>query len=139
MHSSSRINQKHEETRGRMKEDQRTTCLLQQQPSDEEHTETRERLIENGFSRGACETADSVFQRRSTEDHVLTNTADAPLASASPEKLPDPSDEDVDVVEVSSSLSESFSVLPLTEVELSTDEEDSDEDQEIDVISVGSL
>lgn len=138
MHSNSIINQKHEETRGRIKEDQKTTCLLQQ-PSDKERTGTRERLMENGLSRGGCETADSVFQRRSTEDHVLKNTADVTLASATPhEKLTDSSDEDVDVVEVSSSLSESFSVLPLTEVELSTDEEDSDEDQEIDVISVGS-
>lgn len=139
MHSNSRIDQRHEEMRGRMEEDQRTTCLLQQQPIDEEHTETRERLMENGFSRCGCETADSVFPRRSTEDRGLKSTADVTLASASPhEKLTDPSDEDVDVVEVSSSLSESFSVLPLTEMEPSTDEEDSDEDQEIDVISVGS-
>lgn len=139
MHSNIRIDQKHEEMRGRMEEDQRTTCLLQQQPIDEEHTETRERLMENGFSRCGCETADSVFPRRSTEDRGLKSTADVTLASASPhEKLTDPSDEDVDVVEVSSSLSESFSVLPLTEMEPSTDEEDSDEDQEIDVISVGS-
>ncbi|XP_052471210.1 uncharacterized protein LOC128027546 [Carassius gibelio] len=159
-HNNSRINQKDEETSGRMKEaaNQKNILLQQNLPSADGGTMSKgERLMEDSYSNGRFETAlslnDSPLQRCSTEGLMLKNTTDMPFVShalvpTTPlEKLRNTQgsvasseeDEDVDVVEVSSSLSESFPVLPITaDVVLSTEEGDSDEDDEIDVISLGS-
>ncbi|CAM4615953.1 unnamed protein product [Leuciscus chuanchicus] len=158
-HNNSRINQKDEETKGRMKEvsNQMAICLQQTLPKDCRMS-NGEKLMENSYNKVRPEPADSPndspFQRCSAEGVMFKNMSDMPFVphaldpTVPLEKLRNTQgatdsleeDEDVDVVEVSSSLSESFSVLPVTlDIVLSTEEEeDDDEDCEIDVISLGS-
>ncbi|XP_056113299.1 uncharacterized protein LOC130089789 [Rhinichthys klamathensis goyatoka] len=160
-HNNSRMNQKDEETKGRMEEvgNQMTMCLQQTLPSAKDcRMSNGEKPMENSYNKARLETAaspnDAPFQRCSTEGVMFKNRSDMPFVSHALdptvplEKLRNTQgatdsleeDEDVDVVEVSSSLSESFSVLPVSaDIVLSTEEEeDDDEDYEIDVISLGS-
>ncbi|XP_067313349.1 uncharacterized protein [Pseudorasbora parva] len=159
-HNNDRINQKDEETKGRLNEagNQMSICLQQTLPSAKDCSMSNgERLMENSYNKARLETADfpndSLLQRCSTEGVMLKNTSDVPFVSHALdptvplEKLRNTQgstdsseeEEDVDVVEVSGSLSEVFPVLPVTvDIVPSTEEEDEDEDYEIDVISLGS-
>ncbi|KAK7141139.1 hypothetical protein R3I93_015329 [Phoxinus phoxinus] len=158
-HNNSRINQKDEETKGRVEEvgSQMAICIQKTLPKDCRMS-NGEKLMENRYNKARLETADSPndspFQRCSTEGVMFKNMSDVPFVSLALdptvplEKLRNTQgttdsleeDEDVDVVEVSSSLSESFSVPPVTvDIVLSTEEEeDDDEDYEIDVINLES-
>lgn len=157
---NNRINQKDEETKGRLKEagNKMSICFQQTLPSATDCSMSNgERLMESSYNEARLETADSSndspFQRCNTEGVMFKNTSNMPFVSHALdptmplEKLRNTQgstdsseeDEDVDVVEVSGSLSESFPVLPVTvDIVLSTEEEDDDEDYEIDVISLGS-
>ncbi|ROL47157.1 BTB/POZ domain-containing protein 18 [Anabarilius grahami] len=157
-HNNSRINQKDEKTKERMKDagNQMTICLQNTLPSVKDCSMSNgEILMENSYNKATLETADSPndspFQRCSTEGIMLKNRSDMPFVShALDPTVPlenfrntqgstdGSEDEEVDVVEVSSSLSESFSVLPVTVDIVPSTEEEEDEDYEIDVISLGS-